>query len=59
MSHPDYKTTRNTSLRKEFAQLYQKKHLQIAYCIDRLSQKYGLAPSTVERILRYQGRYKE
>ncbi len=54
-----YKKTRNAALRKEFSSLYRRKHLQLSHCIGLLSMKYGIAPSTVERILKQQGKYKD
>ena len=52
MRSQDLIEKRNEAIRSDFKKLFGKKHLQYAYCLTKLSQKYFLQPLTIERILK-------
>ena len=55
----EYRLNRDKQIRKEFMSLFERKRLRLDDVLARLSHRYGLAPSTILRVLRYQGIYKD
>lgn len=53
----DYKQRRNIRIRKEFANMYDKRKLRIDYCLSCLAEKYGIQPQTVMHIIKGYGVY--
>ena len=54
----DYKQRRNTRIRKEFMDMYDKKKLRIDHCLHALAEKYGIRPQTILHIIKGYGAYK-
>ena len=54
-----YRLARDEEIRKDFEGLFEHKRLRLDDVLERISRRYGLAHSTILRVLRRQGIYKE
>ena len=54
----DYKKTRNSRIRKEFSDMYDKRKLRIDHCLNALANKYGIQPQTIMHIIKEYGVYR-